>query len=182
MKTTHWNYFYAIENDLFECSRFVEFNEKNFGTYSIEFAQILLRAGSEVDTLAKIATGSDKDAGKWEILRKKFPKLGMWTCDVVQFQIQRQPWFAWTLPNPQAPCWFNAFTAIKHHRDTHFSQANLRNTLDAVGGLLMLLCAVHLDGTIDEAKPAEPRLFVPGREFLAEAKDHALPWEGARQW
>lgn len=54
-KTTmlHWNYFLAIEKDLENLSRYIEFAEPNLNTYSIELTHILFSASSEVDVVMK---------------------------------------------------------------------------------------------------------------------------------
>ena len=44
----HWNYYIALEQDLAKLSRYIEFAEGNFSTYSIELAHLLLAASSEV--------------------------------------------------------------------------------------------------------------------------------------
>lgn len=49
----HWNYYIALEQDLSKVSRFIEFSEDNFETYSIELAHLLLAASSEVDVVLK---------------------------------------------------------------------------------------------------------------------------------
>ena len=49
----HWNYFLAIEKDLENLSRYVEFDEKNLDTFSIELTHILFSASSEVDVIIK---------------------------------------------------------------------------------------------------------------------------------
>src|SRR6266536_1189851 len=49
----HWNYFIALENDLAQVSRYVEFCKPNLGVFSIELAHLLLSAASEVDVVAK---------------------------------------------------------------------------------------------------------------------------------
>jgi hypothetical protein len=49
----HWNYLLAIERDLDEISRFVEFDEKNFDCFSIEIARLLLASAAEVDVVCK---------------------------------------------------------------------------------------------------------------------------------
>ena len=50
----HWNYLIALERDLEVASRYVEFCQRNFDVYSIEFAHLLLAAASEVDVVAKL--------------------------------------------------------------------------------------------------------------------------------
>ena len=49
----HWNYLLAIERDLVELSRYVEFDEQNFQCFSIEIARILLASAAEVDVVCK---------------------------------------------------------------------------------------------------------------------------------
>ena len=53
VKPPYWEYFLAIEDDLLQTSRYVEFTESNFHVHSIEFARLLLISGSEVDVIAK---------------------------------------------------------------------------------------------------------------------------------
>ena len=50
---SYWNYFLALESDTEHLSRYVEFAERNFRTYSIGLAHLLLAACSEVDVLAE---------------------------------------------------------------------------------------------------------------------------------
>jgi len=54
----HWNYFLALEHDLDQASRFIEFSEQNFPVYSIELAHIFLATCSEIDVVQK-PKGSD---------------------------------------------------------------------------------------------------------------------------
>jgi hypothetical protein len=49
----HWNYFIALENDLAQVSRYIEFCKANLGVFSIELAHLLLSAASEVDVMAE---------------------------------------------------------------------------------------------------------------------------------
>ena len=50
----YWQHFLALEADFAATSRYVEFAEPNFKTYSTEFTKLLLAIGSEVDVLCKI--------------------------------------------------------------------------------------------------------------------------------
>jgi len=53
----HWDYFIALEHDLETISRYIEFNEKNYNTYSIELSHLLLAASSEVDVVLSSLCG-----------------------------------------------------------------------------------------------------------------------------
>jgi hypothetical protein len=55
MRNIHyWQYFVALEADLAATARYVEPTSANMACYSVEFARILLTAGSEVDVLCKV--------------------------------------------------------------------------------------------------------------------------------
>jgi hypothetical protein len=49
----YWQYFVALEADLAATARYVVPTWANMACYSVEFARILLTAGSEVDVLCK---------------------------------------------------------------------------------------------------------------------------------
>ncbi len=49
----YWNVYINLEKDLIESSRFVNFDENQFGVYSDKFVDILLRACSEIESLSK---------------------------------------------------------------------------------------------------------------------------------
>ena len=53
-RSLHWDYFLSLEEDLLRSVRFVEPVEDNFGTYSTEFAGVILGAASEVDVVLKL--------------------------------------------------------------------------------------------------------------------------------
>src|SRR5215213_9801398 len=50
----YWQYFVALEADLAATARYVEPTSANMACHSVEFARILLTAGSEVDVLCKV--------------------------------------------------------------------------------------------------------------------------------
>ena len=50
----YWQHFLALEADFAATSRYVEFSQQNFPTFSIEYAKLLLAVGSEIDVLCKI--------------------------------------------------------------------------------------------------------------------------------
>ncbi len=52
-KNLHWDYYLALETDIEGVDRYVEFDQANFNTHSIEFAHLLLAASSEVDVVLK---------------------------------------------------------------------------------------------------------------------------------
>lgn len=66
----HWQYFLALENDLINVSRYIEFsgvdNPKaiNARVHSLELARILLMASAECEVILKIITAPRDPQGK----------------------------------------------------------------------------------------------------------------------
>jgi hypothetical protein len=88
--------------------------------------------------------------------------------DMPRFGLTFHPWMNWAKPkNP--PDWWQGNNKVKHQRHTHFDRASLKNVLNAVAGLLVLLLLLHSkDGPLF---PTLPRLFVP-RTFAIFEGDH----------
>ncbi len=139
----HWNYFLALESDLENVSRYIEFSNKNFKTYSIELAHLLLAASSEVDVIAKeickLLEPSEK-AGNIneyrEIILKHYPDFPNEEVFVSRYGLSFKPWINWG--ERKIPNWWKSYNKVKHHRNDHFSDANLQNVLNSLGGLLIM--------------------------------------------
>ncbi len=138
----HWNYYLAVEADLSSLARYVEFSKPNFKTYSIEMVQLLLSSASEVDVVLKsICTLVDaksnprniKDYRK--IIAPSIPTFLKAKVMAPRYGLTLQPWSSWTSSNP--PRWWTSHNQVKHHRNEHFSDANLTNTLNSVAALLI---------------------------------------------
>ena len=136
MPLPHWDYFLAIEADLANCARYVDFDERNFSAYSIEFAQIILRAGAEAEITCAAITATD--TGKWTKIRNDFPAAANRKIGLSRYDLTIVPWNEWNSTN-EAPAWFQAYNDIKHNRLDREESANLKNALWAVAGLLVLI-------------------------------------------
>lgn len=139
----HWNYFLALERDLDVISRYVEFSERNFATYSIELAHLLFAAASEVDVVAKLlCEKASPDRPRENILQYKaallpaLPDIPTTHVVVERYGLLLTPWDNWA--GNEAPEWWRSYNKVKHERDTHFHEATLKNTLNALGALLIL--------------------------------------------
>jgi len=143
-KLHYWNYFLAIESDLEKLSRYIEFSEDNLNTYSIELAQILLTAASEVDVLLKdILTLMEVPLERNNMycyrnaIVEHLPGMIQERVYVGRSSLIFQPWD--NLLDDKAPFWWEGYNSVKHHRNQFFPNANLQNTLNAVGGLLIVV-------------------------------------------
>ncbi len=138
----HWNYFLAIESDLENLSRYIEFSEANFNTYSIELAHLLLASSSEIDVVLKELCSLLSPEEKKEniddyrkIIKGKLPEFANESIYINRFSICVKPWDNWNGDNN--PDWWKSYNNVKHQRNLYFDQANLGNTIRSVGGLLI---------------------------------------------
>jgi hypothetical protein len=137
MSNIHWNYFLAIEEDLQKVSRFIEFNQANFSTYSIELARILMASTQEIDVLlkqvcAKFGDNSNDEQGYRTFFAKRAPAIQQVTIVCPRYGLTFVPFENWATGTPE---WWTANNKVKHERHTHFTRASLKNALAAVCGL-----------------------------------------------
>jgi hypothetical protein len=138
----HWNYFIALERDLELISRYIEFTETNFATFSIELAHLIFAAASEVDVIAKLLCKQvepDKSPNKIyayrKIIKKHFPEVLSAIIHIPRYGISFTPWVNWA--EDINPDWWVSYNNVKHKRNESFSEATLQNALNAIGGLLI---------------------------------------------
>jgi len=138
----HWNYFLALEDDLKHLSRYIEFANENLGTYSIELTHILLSASSEVDVIMKqlcellnstIPATNINDYRS--IIKAAMPDIISEEISIERFGLSYKPWINWK--GKKNPNWWVSHNNVKHQRNKHFTEANLQNTINAVGALLI---------------------------------------------
>lgn len=186
-QSTHWNYFLALEQDLMGASRFVEFSEANYETYSIEFAHILLAAASETDVLLKqicrlIEPNRDVSniKGYREVIAEKNEQFFQQGAVIQRHGISLKPWSNW--PEGGGPEWWASFNKVKHRRSEHFNEANLFNTIQAVAGLLitnlelMLQQSRAYERTLEKPIPNEMRDIVHGLHEQSRLFKLDDPW------
>lgn len=98
----HWNYFIALEHDLEEVSRYVEFSEPNFKVFSIELAHLLFAAASEVDVVAKLIcehvapTKPRRNINEYKrVLLSNISDLPTTQVLVPRYGLTFEPWSSW---------------------------------------------------------------------------------------
>ncbi len=140
----HWNYFLALERDLETASRYIEFSEQNFQTYSIELAHLLLAAASEVDVVSKLVCSQMVEGANAQnindyrvIIMDTYPEIAELPISVPRYGLTFKPWENWG--NNRNPNWWRSYNDVKHERNEHYNQATLQNALNAIGALLILV-------------------------------------------
>src|SRR5688572_10687644 len=138
----YWNYFLALEKDLENGSRYIEFSRDNLSTYSIELTHILLSASSEVDVIMKqlcflidpVQEASNINHYK-DLIQSYLPDIINEEVTIDRFGLSFKPWENWN--GAQNPDWWRSSNNVKHQRNNHFAEAYLQNTINAVGALLL---------------------------------------------
>jgi hypothetical protein len=165
-RNVHWNLFLALDNDIGVLSRYVELARRNESVFSIELASLLFSAASEVDVVAKIlcksidpqADPENIDAYR-KLITKAHPDLHSFRVDLPRHGLSFDPWSNWA--KGKNPDWWTSYNKVKHERDKHFALANLKNTLNAVAGLYVVLIYAFADEARSGALVPNPTLFAP---------------------
>lgn len=168
----HWRYFLALEEDMVSLSRYIEFTSDNFGTYSTELSSILLGAGSEVDVVAKQVCKTINSKTKANHIghygaqiQAAFPVVGQFELTMPRFGLVLRPWDSWSGKSRKSPDWWRAYNDVKHSRHTHYHAANLKNALNAVGGLLILTLFLYRQLATEGRLSPNPIVFRPAENF-----------------
>ncbi|MCH8942889.1 MAG: hypothetical protein IIA48_10700 [Bacteroidetes bacterium] len=138
----YWNFFLALEKDLNNVSRYIEFSESNWDTYSIELVRLLLTVSSEVDVLLKeLCLLLDTNSNANNIndyktrIKSKLPAFIEEKVFINRYGLNFKPWSNWR--GNDNPIWWCSYNHVKHKRNQFYKDANLKNILNAFGALLI---------------------------------------------
>ncbi len=166
----HWNYFLALEDDVVRLSRYLEPTTDNFDSYSLELARILFAAASEVDVVAKRLCqdlNAEGNANNITTYKKEIlavhPQMVSAVVEIPRFGLTLTPWVQWK--TDPSPLWWRAYNNVKHHRHTHFAEASLKHTLNAVAGLFVLLLFYYRNEGQNGQLTPDPTIFRAGAPF-----------------
>jgi hypothetical protein len=140
---SHWNYFLALEADLKTISRYIEFHQSNFGTFSIGLAQIFQATCSEIDVVLKdlcetLSGRSVANINEYrDVVIKRAPGIISKKVSIPLHKLDFNPWKSWE--NGDTPDWWTSYNKVKHHRNTHYDHANLKNALNALSALYIVI-------------------------------------------
>ena len=158
---SYWRYFLSIEGDLEKTTRYVEPVPANYGTYSIEFARILISAGSEVDVVSK-ALCRKLDPDKWKnakgnidayrrVISRPY-RIYDKKVTIPRNRLSFAPWDEWR--REAKPGWWRAYNEVKHDRQKNYRMANFQNALFSVAGLFILVLYYYHPQKVGKPWPA----------------------------
>jgi hypothetical protein len=140
---TNWNFYLSLDNDLLNLSRYIEFSENNYDTFSIEISRMLFAAGSEIDVIAKqlckiLEAGSTPSRINQyrDVVMHNIPRFASEKVFIDRYGLEFQPWSNWN--EGKSPNWWLSYNHVKHQRDLYFKEANLKNVINSLGALLIL--------------------------------------------
>lgn len=168
----HWNYLLALENDLEKLSRYVEFDERNYECFSVEIARILLSAGAEADVVCKqLCRKLNKSSSAKNIhqyrddIKQAYPEISDFEVLLTRYGLELKPWKNWK-DIQGVPDWWTAHNKVKHHRDSEYHRANLKNAIDSVAGLFVVTLYFYKEkANLGELMPAPQLLRVSEEHF-----------------
>ena len=175
----HWNYLLAIEKELETLSRYIEFDKKNFECFSVEIARILLSSAAEVDVVCKqlcrklnpSSTADSINHYRNEI-KSAYPNIHNFEILLPRYGLNLKPWNNWKNANG-VPLWWTAYNKVKHHRNLEYHRANLKNAINSVAGLFVMILYFYKE-------KAEEGGLKPTPVLLRVTEDHygGITYEG----
>ena len=167
----HWNYLLALDADLAALSRYIDFHRRNFNCFSIEVARVLLASASEVDVVCKQLcrkispnSGADGIHAYRKEIKAAYPSIPKFKVVLPRFGLTLRPWEEWK-KTAGVPLWWTAYNKVKHQRDAHFEKASLKNALNAVAGLFVMVLYLYQD----QARLGE---LIPSPQLLRVDAEH----------
>lgn len=174
-KLLHWNYFIALESDLERLSRYIEFTEDNYKTYSLEMAHLLLAAGSEVDVVLKGLCKKVQQNSRAnnieqyrEILSSRISKLNKMKIRIPRYNLETEPWDNWQRNN--TPNWWHSYNKVKHQRDKYFHKATLQHTVAAIAGLFVAVLYLYKEEAGNGLLTPFPKLLSPEPKYIGNLR------------
>jgi hypothetical protein len=163
----HWRYFLTLDEDLQHIARYIEFSTDNLNCYSLELARVLMMASAEIDVVAKqLSERTSPGSNPRNIVDYRrcinghYKNFTRGTVYVFNRDLELHPWSQWE--QEDSPLWWRANNNVKHHRHTHYSEANLKNALNAVAALMLLVIHFYEEPARTGLLRPDPRVLSVG--------------------
>ncbi len=140
------NAYKIIEEDLKEVLEYVDSSDKNLRTYSHQLFLLLLKSATEFETNCKRILDSNGYTKKDNLDTKDYFKINSATM-LSKYELRLKIWYPkektirplkeWDKSHSLK--WYQSYNDVKHDRSARFEEANLKNTLNAIGGLFCII-------------------------------------------
>lgn len=141
---SYWKFYLRLEKEFWEIIQYIEFEPKNYPTYSLKLMQLLLNVGAEVDAVMKELCGIDGSnrttiADYAKVLLSKYPQITEQKVCVFHHSLVLIPFADWNEEKPsQSLHFWNAYNEVKHNRADNYTLASLEVVANALAALFTL--------------------------------------------
>ena len=137
----YWRYYLLLENSFIETGRYVEFNEKNYAMFSVEYAKQLQTICAELDQVFKLVSrlkleDSHNIKEYCKLIKEKYPDIVTQQVRISKKNIVLTPFDGWK--DGRTLNWWQCYNKVKHNRSQNMEEASLRNVLFALGALFTI--------------------------------------------
>lgn len=179
-----------LEKEFTETMHYVKLDADNYEAYSDAYAKLLLQIGSEIDVVAKETCKLINPSFNNDTMDKYLPVLFSDTdfsnskVKLINYSIALDPWNERETQYVSTPgiIWWKAYNKVKHERmntvkidgisKESYKFANLKNTINSLGGLYHLLLHTYYLLLKNEGKKIQSPL--PGSRLF---KLEGPPWD-----
>lgn len=142
----YWKHYLVIEENFVKTHRYVELDENNFTTFSVEYTKLLQSIGSEFDVVSKEICKFYGHDNK-NIIYKYAPNIIRNFTDLCDQRLKIkdnssivvEPLKDWIVqPQYKSPKWWTSYNKIKHDRVNNYAQASLENVLFGLASLFLV--------------------------------------------
>lgn len=152
----YWLQYKLLEKRMIELSDYVAVTPKNYATFSNHFISMYLTICSEIDSVADVFCDwlgvSTKERyginNKINIILNKYSNLKSWKC-ITKFPFDTIHIVPFVKFNENTSAdWWQAYNKVKHFRTEktneqyHYELANLKNILNSLAALYLLISKV----------------------------------------
>jgi hypothetical protein len=142
----------SLFDQLVEIFKHVEPSTNNYLTYGHKMRELLLLACTEIESEWRSVLEENTRKDKWQeryttvdYFRVKEPlRLGEWSVILTDYAHLGvfTPFEKWSEAAPtKSLAWYDAYNAVKHHREAEFPKATLENLLNAMAALHIMQVA-----------------------------------------
>lgn len=165
---SYWNYYIELEDQLLATKKYVDFDESNYKTFSVEYLKLLQATCSEIDVVGKIIAEyydnsfkkvDNKNIQKWGMLvHNAFPEI---ESTAVSFLKDKEiiPWKNWEYEicydkkhrlryrlkaGKDTPAWWTAYNKVKHERTSPYKEGKTNYSRANLENLILAMAALYI--------------------------------------
>lgn len=146
--SAYWESLALLVEDLRSSFRYVSPDSKHLAVYSLKYYELILRACTEFESLCKEKVSELKLSSKkvHDFNIRDYYKLEDYfqhkpsvteIIFVLEKSIRFQPLSDWGKGHSLS--WYHDYNSVKHHRVSEFERANLKNALNSISALFIMI-------------------------------------------